>query len=462
MALYFYRAVANGFRTDHPIPDLPFVNDSHIPVDDAEAVEAVGRGKDEGMWGREDPCPDGGWVAYTTDPIRRDLAWCVRWHPEHGRSVVLYRNTDGASVHTVLTFNPALLFRAGGYWWDGTAWYRPGQVWDRASETYVRRPVPASATVYVSDLLASAADPGKGQILQIIDVDADAPLQGRWLDDLALWAARRTGERPLSRCVASLTASELTGDQLVGMAEMATIGGVADSTLRAYISRSEGDVPLPQATVGGRSMWARPVAEEWAEQRRRSPESVQEAISTVHGGSAPVPVGVAELWDRFTRTFTSVLWDHPERRKRWALRWRTQAAVHELAEDLGWRVASDVRAMVPIGALADTLCCAVLREFARGQQLEAGLDRAPERSYAFYGIMPGVARMLDWLIRHEPASAARAIGEIIGDAERELNIPRQVSERSLRKALALDGKLGKDAREKFLERVLSPSSTDDM
>lgn len=54
---------------------------------------------------------------------------------------------------------------------------------------------------------------------------------------------------------------------MVGVAEIAEI---AASTLRAYISWEENDVPQPQATLNGRSAWTRPVAEEWAEQRRRS------------------------------------------------------------------------------------------------------------------------------------------------------------------------------------------------
>jgi hypothetical protein len=41
--LSYYRPIANGLRTDQPIPDQPFVDDAHIPVDDGHAVEAVGR-----------------------------------------------------------------------------------------------------------------------------------------------------------------------------------------------------------------------------------------------------------------------------------------------------------------------------------------------------------------------------------------------------------------------------------
>ena len=57
LTLYGSRAVANGLRTDHPIPGLPFVDDAHIPVDDPAAIEAIGRHPGGKTWGREDPAP---------------------------------------------------------------------------------------------------------------------------------------------------------------------------------------------------------------------------------------------------------------------------------------------------------------------------------------------------------------------------------------------------------------------
>lgn len=77
-----YQPLANGISTDHPVPDLPFVDDTHIPLDEGpEAIEAVGRGAGNGMWGRYDNLPDGAWHAFTTDPIRHDYGWSVRYHP---------------------------------------------------------------------------------------------------------------------------------------------------------------------------------------------------------------------------------------------------------------------------------------------------------------------------------------------------------------------------------------------
>jgi hypothetical protein len=464
MALYTYRALANGLRTDHPIPDLPFVDDSHIPVDDPVAVEAVGRKRGSDMWGRQDLNRRyGGWMAFTSDPVRRDLAWCVRWHPDHGRSVILYSREDAGGVHMAL-WGPALLFRAGGYWWDGETWYRPGQIWDTASEDYHRRPVPSAVTVTAASLLsAGSADPARGRVLDVGDIGADAAPAGRWLEDLALWAQRRADPESLGHSVVTLAAPELNADQMVSSAGMAEIAGISASTLRAYIARDEADVPLSQAVLNGRSMWARPVAEEWAEQRQRSPAGVIEAVAADRDG-ASLPPGVAEIWSRFTRVFFSLLWERSESRKRWALRWRTEAAVRDVAEGLGWEVAASLDRMIPADALAKTIELAFMDELAEGQRSHRAFsgrelhlaDLGDTGDDVPYGITPGVARMLGWLVRHHPAAAGNVIGTIIGEAERRLRIPRDVTEQSVSTALALDGDLDDDALDKFLSLVLPP------
>lgn len=463
MALYRYRPVANGLRTDHPIPDLPFVDDSHIPVEDPAAIEAIGRNKGEGMWGREDECASGGWLAFTTDPLRHDLAWVVRRHPKHGQSVIVYRDKDASPVHMVFVHEAraALLFRAGGYWWDGDQWYRPAQIWDGAAEEYYKRLVPAPVTVTAKDLLPGG-DPSKGRVLSITELDADgnASASDRWRDDLALWASHRDAVS-LADSVVTLAAPELTGDQLVGIAEMAKIAGIEASTLRAYVSRGEGDVPPPQSTVHGRSAWARPVAEEWAEQRRRDREGLTTAVSADRDGNS-LPVGIAEVWGQFSRIFFSQLWERPSWRKRWALRWRTETAVREIAEELSWDVAASVPTLVPIYDLAVTIRHAMLDELAQGKRLRHDLDEGTEphhyEPHEHFGIVPAVAKMLDWLIRHDPSLAGHTIGEIIGEADREHGIPRHVAENSITDALDLDGTLDTKARTEFLQRVLTPEA----
>lgn len=448
-----YQPVANGLRTDHPIEGLPFVDDALLPLDDPDAIEAIGRIPGGQMWGRTDPCRDGGWAAFTTDPQRQDLAWVVRWHPEHGRSVIVYRDEDASGAYSTYE-DEALLFRAGGYWWDGTTWYRPSQVFDAAREAYVNRPVPAALTVTAADLLdTGSTNPGRGTVLDIADVDLDSSpsRSARWRDDLALWAQQHTG-RHLAGCIVALSAPELHAEQLLGVNELAETAGIAASTLRAYLARDESDVPVPQAVVGGRDMWSRPVAEDWAERRQRSHEGVAEALGDQEHPN--LDRGVAELWKEYTRQFTSRLWDNATWRKRFALRWRTKAAVEDLANDLAWTVAGGLRRIVPIGDLGHTVRDAVLYRFVSWQRLT---ENDPEEN-DYLPIGRQVAHLLDWLIRHDHGQATHTVNTIVGDAERELKIPAKLTGRSLRKAMNLDGKLDAETYAKFFDRVLPPES----
>lgn len=452
--VYDFRAVANGFRTDHPIPDLPFVDDSLLPLDDPDAIEAIGRTSEEGTWGRTDPCGDG-WVAYTTDPKHRDLAWLVRFHPEHGRSVVLYRDEDASSAYMTYWEAEVLLFRAGGYWWNGTAWFRPTQVFDRSREVYLNRPVPAALTISAADLLDSGADTARGQVQPIDQLDPEASPYAaggrRWRDDLAWWAAHHDG-RHLAGCVVQLTAPELTADQLLGVAELAEVAGIGASTLRAYITREEGDVPLPQATVSGRHMWSRPVAEDWAEQRRRSGDGAQKSMADRDHSN--LSTGVKQIWEQFTRAFVVDLWERSDFKKRFALRWRTQTAITEVARSLGWTVAASLSRIVPVGDLGHTIRAAVLWELAHWRR---NAEMAEMAKTSGYPIAMQVTRMLDWLIRHDPDRAAVVVAEIVGEAERQLDISPKTAGRSLRQALSLDGKLAdKAAYAEFLELALPP------
>lgn len=455
--MHTLRPVANGLRTDHPIEGLPFVADDLLDLDDPLAIEKIGRKVADDMWGRWDKARrSGGWVAFTTHPARRDLAWSVRHHPEHGTSVLLMRDTDASPMH-LEWWGDALLFRAGGYWWDGTTWYRPGQVWDAASEEFARRPVTAATTLTAADLLGP--DPAAAEtarVLDIAEVDIDAPAPERWSDHLALWAQHRDAQaRPLKQCVVSLTAPELVGDRLIGVPEMAELGGISASTLRAYISRRESDVPPPQSTTGGRNMWSRAVGEDWAEHRRRTTSAAAGALAT--SDDDDLPSGMTELKTRFTARFFNALWERPDRRKRWALRHRTETAVGQVADGLGWTVVDELGDIIPTGALATTIRYAVLYEITTGMELHRETS-GPDEDPVFFGLVPDVAKMLDWLIRHHPDHAKYIIGDIVGDAERRLDVPRDVTAQTLRTALGLDGEMGESVYRDYLERVLPPAN----
>lgn len=445
--------VANGLTTDHPIPFLPFVDDSHIPTDDPAATEAIGRGAGEGRWGRwDDDEEQGTWWAFTTDPLRPELAWCLRHHPEHGRSVIVYRNKDASSWYDAWWRERPILERAGGYWWDGSVWYRPLQVWNPAAEAYERRPAPGAAAVSAAHVLAeSGGDPERGRVVDIVDLDLDPDSErGRpWPDDLAAWAAAHTarpGSLPLTACVVRLSAPELAADQMIGVAEFAALGGIGSSTLRAYVSRNENDVPQPQAVIGGRALWALPVARDWAEQRSRSPEEI---AATVAADDGSLPTGTADVRDRFAARFRVLLGDNPDLRRLFALRHRT-GGVERVADELGRAVALSVDDIVPLDALTTTVRHAFLDELAT----ERGDTTRKPRASTLYHPTADVTRMLDWLVRHHPHHAMRVIAEIVGEAERRLGIPQQATARTLHRALAMDGRLDEDTLDDFMRRVL--------
>ncbi|MFG2563522.1 hypothetical protein [Streptomyces sp. NPDC048496] len=186
---------------------------------------------------------------------------------------------------------------------------------------------------------------------------------------------------------------------------------------------------------------------------RRSPEGAAATLSS--GDDDDLPVGISELRQRLGRIFFRVLWERPDRRKRWALRHRSEPAVHEIADELAWTVAADTTSIVDTHDLAATIRHAFLDEFATGRELDADTESGP----GFYGITPTIARMLDWLVRHHPEQAHQTIAEIVGDAERRWNTPRDVSARTLRTALSLDGTLDKKTRTEFLDLALPPEKT---
>jgi hypothetical protein len=135
---------------------------------------------------------------------------------------------------------------------------------------------------------------------------------------------------PLERCVVDRASPELTGGQLLGPPEMAELGSITASTLRAYISRGNSEVPQPQATVNGRDQWARAAADDWVEAGQRSYEGVRATM--IAGNRDNLSPGTAEVRDHFADDFRSLLWDRPDVRKRWILRARNEDSVREGAD----------------------------------------------------------------------------------------------------------------------------------
>ncbi|MFJ8719505.1 helix-turn-helix transcriptional regulator [Streptomyces violaceus] len=451
--VYDIRPLANGLRTDHPVPGLPFVDDSHLPLDDGpDAIEAVGRNKGEGMWGRCDPSREGGWLAFTTDPIAPHLGWAVRYHPDHGRTVLLLRDKDTASLHTYWTGAP-LLFRAGGYWWDGQAWYRPGQIWDPVTEDYARHTARATATVHADDMLDGRAHPDRAHVHKVATFDPATAAPDDWLDDLTRWAQhhqKQDDPLPLEKCVVDLASPELAGDRLLGVPEVAALGGITASTLRGYISRGENDVPLPQATVGGRAQWSRPVAQDWVEARRRSSEGLRDAMSA--GDRHHLAPGAAQIRDRFSETFFSFLWKRPDIRKRWVLRQRNEPSVREVADQLAFEVADSLRRIIPTDALGPTVRHAVLEDFATSLRVSERRG-GPLKAFDLILSVP-LAKMVSWFIQHFPTSAQWYLGEIMSEADKQLGIPAQVTGEALRRSATTNGELDGQTAKEFFSRLV--------
>ncbi|GFH78523.1 MULTISPECIES: helix-turn-helix transcriptional regulator [Streptomyces diastaticus group] len=455
--------LANGLRTDHPVPGLPFVDDSHIPIDEGpEAIEAVGRNRGQGTWGRFDKIrANHSWRAFTTDPLDHELAWAVRHHPEHGRTVLLVRDRDTSYLHTEWD-GDVLLFRAGGYWWDGEIWLRPSQIWDPVAQDYERRKARLAVTVTADDMLDGRAAAGRAYIGKVATFDPEAAGPDNWLDHLALWAERRQEQkdaRLLQWCVVDISSPELTGAQLIGAPELAELAGITASTLRAYISRGNSEVPRPQAVVGGRDQWARAVAEDWVEARKRSYTGVEEAMSA--GDRDALSPGAAEVRDRFTADFQHTLYSRPDVRKRWVLRHRNKESVTEIADELAWSVAASLSRIVPTDHLGRTVRAAVLFDFAEAVEMFADEEERNSSPHWWHlNLTPSVGKMLDWYVRCFPAEAYATIGEIQRQAHATWGAPAIDTLRALRSALSLDGDLTDQQRETYFALLKTQNNTD--
>ncbi|MGW6569272.1 hypothetical protein [Streptomyces sp. NPDC054975] len=374
------------------------------------------------------------------------------------------RHRDAAGALHSAWGGDQLLFRAGGYWWDGTTWYRPGQVWDPVAQDNERRKARAAVTVSAADMLDGRADPSRAYIGKVLTFDADAPAPDNWGDHLALWAARqqeRDGSLPLDRCVVDLASPELTGAQLIGVPEMAELGGITASTLRAYISRGNSEVPQPQANIGGRDQWARAVADDWVEARQRSYEGVRATMSA--GDRHDLSRGAAEVRDHFAADFHGTLWERPDVRKRWVLRARNENAVREVSDALAWTVAVSLDRILPTDILGATVVDAVLHSFADAVEMEVNSEGreesgpGEEKTWFLYVSRP-IAEMLDWFIRHHPESAHARIGDIMHAAHQKWEIPAEETIRTLRAAVSMDGKMSDEDRKTFFALLAPPTN----
>ncbi|MFJ6760759.1 hypothetical protein ACIQNK_37815 [Streptomyces sp. NPDC091273] len=221
-------------------------------------------------------------------------------------------------------------------------------------------------------------------------------------------------------------------------------------------------MPQPQATVGGRDQWARAVADDWVEARRRSREGVRTVMSA--GDRDELSRGAAEVRDHFAADFHGTLWERPDVRKRWVLRARNEGSVREVSDALTWTVAVSLDRILPTEFLGSTVVDAVLHSFADAVEMDCnkesreGSGPGEEKVWMLY-VSRSVAAMLDWFIRHHPESAHHYIGEIMHAAHRQWEIPAEETVRTLCTAVSMDGKMSDEDRKTFFALLAPPAKT---
>ncbi|MFE3931883.1 hypothetical protein [Streptomyces sp. YIM B13508] len=435
-----FRPVANGLRTDHPVPGLPFINDERLPLDNPDAIERTGRNHGEGLWGRTDPLPGGGWVAFTTEPKNRAYAWAVHYHPEHGRTVVLVTDGSWSGLHHDWVYgHTGFLYRHGGYWWDGTAWHRPGVVFDGAYERYDARPVRDALTVTAADLLVHPADPGKASIATIAGFTAPTTTLPNWRDHLALWAEHRRrvpDARPLDQCVVDLQAPELEPGSLVDRSGLAKIANIAEDDLPDP-KFEDHKMPEPQAHGAGGPLWSQPVARDWAEQHHRD-HGPGALLSATTSFGTPQPQGLVADHNRLTKVIQG-----------------DGKQTEEAAKTLAWWPAVSLTvgtdSLVPMSALRTTLIEAVLSHLATN-------DMKERNGIWLHPLRRDVVQVFDWYVQRKPDHTAGLLSEICLDARTRLDVDPQTVGQLIRRSLHRDSTLGKETIDALLDAALPPSA----
>lgn len=280
--------VANGLRTDHPVPGLPFVDDRHLPIEDGEAIQACGRHERNSGWGRVDydASDRRRWMAFTSEQSNLRYGWVVQEDPDHGRSVLLYEIDDAIIMHDTPHPECPRMWRAGGYWWNGQQWHRPPVIFDAALEEAIPVPVPDATTVDAARYLAAhLGTPSRGRVEQVTDFKPRMVSETQWAHDLAYWATCRPDDGlPLEWCVVDLEAPELERSALVSRWGAARLLGMSleevDNARHASGFERAERFPWPQRyTRRQQPRWAKPVLLEWARERQRAnPESVVEHL----------------------------------------------------------------------------------------------------------------------------------------------------------------------------------------
>lgn len=272
--------LANGIRTDHPVPGLSFVEDSLLDLTDPSSIEKIGRHHREGTWGRTDrySMVPGAWRAFTTDPTNNEYAWVVIHHPENGTSVLLYRDDDAVAAYSYQDFinggTIPLIQRKGGYWSDGDVWRRPTAVSDPITGERTWDEPPGASSMTALSAFNFLEPEGGGQVYSLEEfarLQVTHEAYPTWVTtSLATWAERRPeGSLPLGECVLDISAPELEQRALLDTAMVAEMAGVERATWRSYVSRGTSPEPQEGGTNRDRPYWSRPIIQAWVARRDR-------------------------------------------------------------------------------------------------------------------------------------------------------------------------------------------------
>lgn len=290
--------VANGISTDHPIPGVPFVDDTHLPLSNGQEIERIGRHNGNDGWGRydADQAHHSRWEAFTTEQDDLAYAWHVRHEPDIGRTIVLYLDDDATIMHnTPPQAGDPIAYRAGGYWWNGHTWHRPSYIRDASTGECIPKPVDDAVSITASDILGQYDnDPALGRVQDIANITPGVVPDKRWLHDLAYWASVRPSSAvPLDRCIVNIDAPELQRDALVSAASAARKAGISRAELRDARAQDGTDpqttFPLPQwhTPHANAARWSVPVIEDWAWERKR--QDIGSLAKTFRSGSSLPP-----------------------------------------------------------------------------------------------------------------------------------------------------------------------------
>ncbi len=287
------KPLANGISTDHPIPGLPFVDDTHLPLDDLKAIEAIGRKHNtDDTWGSYAKTAAGDALGYMewayTDIPDTNYSWVITTHPTYGRTVLLVDKKDAVNTYAHFCNNliPGIA-RAGGYFTrdGGKTWLRPYPV---TSLTHEAKWYPApGAKALTADQFAPQAPPTvPAGLLDAADlprvsktVIATTPAAIRnWANThLPLWLTHRTTNTealPLNQCILGLTAPELEEGNLVDASYFAQALGITSASFTTRVSRETAPTPqIAGAGQGGKNLWSHPIADHYIkyETARKAP-----------------------------------------------------------------------------------------------------------------------------------------------------------------------------------------------